>query len=112
MARVQEALAVLEAGAGQQDLADVDRVVGEAALVELDEADLADGSGGLLLADRAAVVVPAEAAGADRDGAGGYDDDLVAELADAEDVAGDGGELGGAELAVAGQGARADLDLA
>ena len=83
--------------------------VAEAALIELYEADLPDGGGGLLLPHAVAGVLPAEAVGADGDRARGDEHDLAPILHQGGDVAGERGEPVGLELSVAGEGARSDL---
>ncbi len=68
MAGVEIALAVLQPRPGQQQLADLQAVGHKAAPVALDEADLTDRGGRLLLRDRASRMIPTEAMRPDRDG--------------------------------------------
>ena len=110
VARVQEVLALLQAVARHQHLSDLLAVPGEAPLVDLDQSDLSDGGGGLLLGDRAPGVRPAEPAAADRDRARGHHHHLAAGVLQRGDLARDLAEHAVAQLAVAGEDGAPHLD--
>lgn len=107
--RIQEAFAILEARASEQDLSDMQPAFGEASLVEFDQSDLTDGRRRLLLANGFARMRPSEPTSADGNRARGHDHDLSAHSDDARDIAGEPRKFLRPQFSIARQRARADL---